>query len=116
MKILLGSFVSPLSYCTITWVDADPPAPEIFTGQDPAVVRVPTFHVHEAYPFPSDCVAPSPAAVDKPDLYVTVHVYCVLGEPLIFTVAYCPAFTVPGSVTIVIDVDAGASKDGVAVD
>lgn len=41
------------------------------TGQDPGVVRVPTFHVQLAFPEPSAVVGPNPAAVDGPDLYST---------------------------------------------
>jgi hypothetical protein len=41
------------------------------TGQLPAVVRVPTFHVQDATPLPFAYFGPKPLAVDGPDLYST---------------------------------------------
>jgi hypothetical protein len=44
------------------------------TGQLPAVVLEPTFHVHDATPVLLAYLGPSPAAVDGPDLYSTTIV------------------------------------------
>ena len=63
------------------------------TGQLPAVVRVPTFQVHEAMPLLLALVGARPDAVDGPDLYSTTIVQYAPGLVSTVAVAYPPGFT-----------------------
>ena len=59
----------------------------IVTGQDPGVVRVPTFHVQLTLPFEVAVSGPNPAAFEGPDLYSTVMVQDAAGAVLAVAVA-----------------------------
>lgn len=50
------------------------------TGQEPAVVRVPTLHVQLTEPPEPAVLGPSPAALDGPDLYWTTIEQAAPGE------------------------------------
>ena len=55
------------------------------TGQDPGVVRVPTFHVQLTMPFEFAVLSARPAAVEDPDLYWTSMEHAA--RAAVFTVA-----------------------------
>jgi hypothetical protein len=65
-----------------------PPFEQVMvTGQEPGVVRVPTFQVQLTTPVEPAVLFPKPLAVEGPDLYSTTIEQAALGEVLAVAVA-----------------------------